>query len=223
MTFNSQDKIKNASLDLRYLLNQNYRKKVALNFVANHYLLNKNYRNYLARSIFSDSVSQSRKSKLVNLDDINNSVLFLDGYNIIITVESILNKEKIVLADDGVIRDTQAVFGKYEFSDCTISALSLIFDCISLHRPKYIEFYLDKQVSFSGKLAHEIDKIMKNYYLNGRTILSNNVDHQLIQECNKPICIAGTSDGIIIDKVKKVVDIPHFILKKLQKVNSENQ
>ena len=102
----------------------------------------------------------------------------------------------------------------------TISALSLIFDCISIHRPKYIEFYLDKQVSFSGKLAHEIETMMKNYDLNGRTILSNNVDYHLVQECSKSICITGTSDGVIVDKVEKVVDIPHFILKKLAKLIS---
>ncbi|MDO9043690.1 MAG: DUF434 domain-containing protein [Methanobacteriaceae archaeon] len=216
MTFNSQDKIKNASLDLRYLLNQNYRKKVALKFVANHYLLDKNCRNYLARSVFSDSVSQSRQSKLVNLEDIKDIILFLDGYNIIITVESILNSDKVVLADDGIIRDTQAVFGKYKFREITISALSLIFEGISIHRPKYIEFYLDKQVSFSGKLAQEIEAMMKNYDLNGRTILSNNVDYHLVKECSKSICIMGTSDGVIIDKVEKVVDIPHFILKNLK-------
>jgi len=216
MAFNSQDKIKNATLDLRYLLNQNYRKKVALNFVANHYLLDKNCRNYLARSVFSDSLSQSRKSKIVNLNEINDSILFLDGYNVIITVESILNKEKIILADDGFIRDNQAVFGKFKFTKKTISALSLIFDCISLHPPQYIEFYLDKQVSFSGKLAHEIEKMMENYDLNGSAVLSNNVDYHLVQECSESICIAGTSDGIIIDKVEKVVDIPHFILKKLK-------
>ncbi|MDO8871002.1 MAG: DUF434 domain-containing protein [Methanobacteriaceae archaeon] len=216
MKFNSQDKIKNASLDLRYLLNQNYRKKVALKFVANHYLLDKNCRNCLARSVFSDSVSQSRKSKLVNLEDIKNSIIFLDGYNVIITVESILNNDKIVLADDGIIRDTQAVFGKYKFREITISALSLIFDCISHHRPKYMEFYLDRQVSFSGKLAQEIEAMMENYDLNGRSILSNNTDYRLVQECGKSLCIMGTSDGVIIDKVEKVVDIPHFILKKLE-------
>ncbi len=203
------------------MLNQNYRKKVALNFVANHYLLDKNCRNYLARSVFSDSVSKSRKSKLVNLEDINGNILFLDGYNVVITVESILNNNnnnKIVLADDGLIRDTQAVFGKYKFREITISALTLIFDCISFHPPQYIEFYLDKQVSFSGKLAQEIEAMMKNYDLNGRTILSNNVDYHLVQECSNSICIMGTSDGVIVDNVEKVVDIPHFILKKLEKV-----
>lgn len=198
------------------MLNQNYRKKVALNFVANHYLLDKNCRNYLARSVFSDYVSQSRKSKIVDLNEIKDSILFLDGYNVIITVESILNNNKIVLADDGLIRDTRAVFGKYKFREITISALSLIFDCISLHRPKYIEFYIDKQVSFSGKLAQEIKTMMKNYDLNGMTILSNNVDYHIIQKCSKSICIVGTSDGVIVDKVEKVVDIPHFILTNLE-------
>ncbi len=205
---------------MKYLLNQGYRKKIALNFVANHYLLDQKARNYLARSVFSDSISQSRKSKIINFKDIKGNILFLDGYNVIITVDSILNNYEVILADDGLLRDVQGIFGKYKFNSNTNAVLSLIFNCISKHPPQKIKFYLDRQVSFSGKLGQEINEILKKYDLNGSSVLSNNVDYHLTQECIRSICIAATSDGIIVDKVERVVDIPHFILKILKLKNN---
>lgn len=213
--FINHEKLKIPSKDLKYLLNQGYRKKIALNFVANHYLLDQKARNYLARSVFSDSLSQSRKSKIISFKDIKGNILFLDGYNVLITVESILNNYEVILADDGFLRDVQGIFGKYKYNSNTNTALSLIFNCISNHPPTKIKFYLDQQVSFSGKLGKEINDMLKKHDLNGSSILSNNVDFDLNQECIKSRCIVATSDGIIIDKVKKVVDIPHFILKTI--------
>lgn len=199
------------------MLNQGYRKKIALNFVANHYLLDQKARNYLSRSIFSDSTSKSRRSKIINFKDIEGNILFLDGYNVIITIESILNNFEVILTDDGFLRDVQAIFGKYKYSSTTSHALSLIFDCISKHPPQKIKFYLDRQVSFSGKLGQEINEMFKKYDLNGSSVLSNNLDYDLTQECINRNCIVATSDGIIVDNVEKVVDIPHFILKTIGK------
>lgn len=185
--------------------------------MANHYLLNKKSRNYLARAVFSSSLSQSRKAKIINFKDIKGKILFLDGYNVLITVESILNNYEVILADDGFLRDVQGIFGKYKYSSKTSVSLSLIFDCISKHPPQKIKFYLDRQVSFSGKLGQEINEMFKKYNLNGSSVLSNNVDHDLTQECINRECIVATSDGIIVDNVEKVVDIPHFILKTILK------
>lgn len=185
--------------------------------MANHYLLDQKTRNYLSRSIFSDSVSQSRRSKIINFKDIKDNILFLDGYNVLITVESILNGYDIILADDGFLRDVQGIFGKYKYSSNTSVSLSLIFDCISKHPPQKIKFYLDRQVSFSGKLGQEINEMFNKYDLNGSSVLSNNVDYDLTQECIKEPGIVATSDGIIADNVEKVVDIPHFILNTILK------
>ncbi len=57
------NKLNDARMDLRFLLNRGYRKKIALNFVGNHYLLNKDERNYLSRQIFSNVKSKNRKQK----------------------------------------------------------------------------------------------------------------------------------------------------------------
>ena len=51
--------LKDASYDLKFLLNRGYKKK-SIDLVANKYLLNKDKRNYLVRKVFSDEKSRDK-------------------------------------------------------------------------------------------------------------------------------------------------------------------
>ena len=210
--------IREAAHDLRFLLNRNYKKKGALAFVANKYLLSIDERNYLARCVFSGVKSSSRNSKLVTPSEIDGNFVLVDGYNVLITAENICRKEfeYLILCDDGVIRDLNAVFGKYKFNDITEIALNNILDLLKKYSPLKIEFYFDKQVSFSGKLANLTEKIMEFKGLNGRAILSKNVDFEIIKIMKDENGIVATSDGIIIDKVERIVDLPFYLLKEIK-------
>jgi hypothetical protein len=212
--------LKEAAYDLRFLLNRGYRKKNALAFVANKYLLYVNERNYLARSIFSSSKSALRRDKVIDLSLIEGKILLLDGYNVLITVESLCRKDydSLILCDDGVIRDLNAVFGKYKFNENTERALNGIIHLIKRYRPLKIKFFFDKQVSFSGKLANLTEEIMRFWELNGEAVLSKNVDFEIIKLVNSERGIVATSDSVIIDKVDKIVDLPsHFL--NMQKIS----
>jgi len=208
-------KIEEAAHDLRFLLNRNYRKKNALEFISNKYLLNKQERNLLARSIFSRKKSSERKDKLVNINEIQGKLLILDGYNVLITVESILRSDldSVILCDDGVIRDLEAVFGKYKFNKFTEPALIRIFSLISEFKPLKVIFFLDSPVSFSGKLAMLAEKIIDEKRIEGQVRLSNNVDMEIKKLAGEKDAIIATGDSAIIDNVHKIMDIPHYILK----------
>ena len=86
-------RLKDASYDLKFLLNRGYKKKVAVNLVANKYVLNKNGRNYLIRKVFSDDKSRDRSHKIIDINNITNKTIFIDGYNVLISVETICNRE----------------------------------------------------------------------------------------------------------------------------------
>ncbi len=208
-------KIEEAAYDLRFLLNRKYRKKNALEFVSNKYLLNKQERNFLARSVFSELKSDERRNKIVNIEEIEGKLIILDGYNLLITVESILldNFDSIILCDDGVIRDLNAVFGKYTFDKFTEPALIQIFTLISNFKPSKVVIFLDSPVSFSGELAMLIKNIMDDIGIKGEVKLSKNVDKEIKFLARKEKGIVATSDSAIIDKVDKFVDIPLYILK----------
>jgi Uncharacterized conserved protein len=209
-----KDKLQEAAYDLRFLLNRNYRRKGALQFVANRYVLDKGERNYLARSIFSDLISEERWKKRVDISKIKGKLLLVDGYNVLITVESIYNEDydSLILCDDGVIRDSNAVFGKYKLSNATEMAINKILDLISSYDPSCTCFFFDSPVSFSGKLAGITKRIMGEHNMQGSVCLSKTVDAEIIKLSKLKKGIAATGDSAIIDKVDWFVDIPRYIL-----------
>ncbi|WP_414469346.1 DUF434 domain-containing protein [Methanobacterium sp. ACI-7] len=214
-----ENKLKEAAYDLRFLLNRNYRKKSALTFVANKYVLSRSERNYLARSVFSKPVSNSRKNKIIDLPQIEDRFLLVDGYNVLITTESICREDyaSLVLCDDGLIRDINAVFGKYKFNEYTEISLNSILKLVQEYDPHVI-FFFDKKVSWSGKLAKLTEEIILSMDLQGETVLSENVDFDIVKEGMAKNGIIATSDGIIIDKVENVIDIPSVFLKNLNQM-----
>ena len=211
--------LKEAAYDLKFLLNRGYRKKGALDFVANKYLIDKRGRNYLMRKVFSDEKSLKRSVKLVDIQNIDDDLIFIDAYNVLITVESICNKEfdSVVMCDDGVLRDINAVFGKYKISRSTEPSLEYIISILKAHKPSCINFIYDIQVSKSGELAKLTNKIIKNKQVRGNAITSRTVDFDLLKLSNEPNRIIATSDSVIMDKTARVIDIPCWICKSIRK------
>lgn len=217
--YQDSKKLQNATYDLKFLLNKDYNKKAALDFVGNHYLLDKDERNYLQRKVYSSEKSKGRKSKIIPLSKIKGKKLFIDGYNVLITVESICSADNsIVVCDDGILRDVNAVFGKYKFKEETRGALNAIVALVKIYKPSVVEFFFDSQVSKSGELAQLAGKILLEHGIEGNARAEPNVDHQLIKEANKIGGVVASSDSVIMDQVDCILDIPCFI-RKIKKKN----
>lgn len=200
--------LREAIKDLRYILNRGYNRASGVEFVSNHYCLELQQRHLLARCVFSKKEIIEHKEKLINLREIQDKRLSIDGYNVLITVESILDRGQIIKCDDGFIRDLQAVFGKYRMSDATEEALNKILKTLEESKPREIIFYYDKQVSRSGELAG-ITRSKINYSeLNGNAKTTVGTDADI-----RDHEIAASSDRAIIKKTKSVLDIPAHILK----------
>lgn len=214
MKYETSQNLQTAAQDLRFLLNRGYRKANALEFVGNHYLLDKEERNYLNRSIFSGKKSLARKDKLVPLSKIKGKTLLIDGYNILITIESICSGDKsITISDDGVLRDINAVFGKYKLKENTEKALNSIFALIKIYQPSDVRIFYDTPVSFSGELSKLTEEIMSSYGVSGSAKTVENVDYQLVSLSRETGGVVATSDGAVMDKVEEVLDIPCFMYK----------
>ncbi len=214
MIYHSTKKLEDATSDLKFLLNKNYNKKAALEFVGNHYLLDKEERNYLQRKVYSTEASKGRKSKIIPLSKIRGKTLFIDGYNVLITVESICSSDgSIVICDDGVLRDVNAVFGKYKCKEDTVNALNSVLALVKIYKPQDVQVFFDSQVSRSGELARLTEEIMKKQEIKGSAHTAPNVDYQLITKSHEIEGVVATSDSVIMDKVDNILDIPCFIHK----------
>ncbi len=204
------ERIKDASIDLRFLLNRGYDKARAIRFVGNKFQLDKSERHILYRALYSKDEINATKKKLVPFEQISGKHLAVDGYNVLITVESLLSKKTIINCDDGIMRDVSGIFGSHVVSLVTYESIDLILSQIAKNPPKLLQFFFDSQVSKSGELSKIIREKINELQLIGNAETVKQVDTTLKKlNCD----IIATSDTIIIAQVLAVVDIPQRILK----------
>ena len=110
--------IESAAIDIRYLLDRGFPQKGAVGFACDHYKLDSDSRHLLSRAVISKSVCEKRHLKFLPCDKIRGNKIIIDGYNIIIGMESILEK-KAIMCDDGVIRDIKGVSRNFCTSENT--------------------------------------------------------------------------------------------------------
>ena len=185
-------------------MDRGYPKDSAIRFVSDHYCLPKEQRVVLIRSIVESKLASSRKAKALPLEALRERVVFVDGYNVLITVESLLARYPIYQCDDGFLRDTRGVYGSYKSSPFTISAIYAILDVLALAIPSRVEVLLDRQMSRSGELAEQIRCMMAKRGLPGDARTAHDVDRSL----KTAMAIIATSDGYVIDAASCVVDLP---------------
>jgi hypothetical protein len=196
--------LRRAADDARYLLDRGYPKESAVRFVSDHYRLPQEQRFAIIRVVLSSELARARKEKAVPLEALRDKAVFVDGYNVLIAVESLLSGKAVYKGDDGFLRDTQGIFRSYQVSNLTATAISEILRLLHFACPARVEVLLDQQISMSGHLAAEIRGMIEKFGLQGSARTAQDVDHKLKAAKG----IIATGDGNIIDAVPMVVDIP---------------
>ena len=170
-------KLNAAIQELFFLLNRGYDVKSASTFIGNHYLLSERQRLALARITSPETALQSRRAKELLQPP---ESLALDGFNTIITLEVALSGSLLLLGMDGTIRDL---------------AVRLLLSRLEALKVREAVFYLDQQVSNSGRLRGLLLELGVEYSTEIRAELHPCVDGLL-----SPMEGVVTSDAIILDK-----------------------
>jgi hypothetical protein len=200
-----------AVVDIRYLLDRGYQLKGAIGFVCDHYRLNDDSRRLLSRTVLAKAVSEKRKRKFLPCDKIYRNTIMIDGYNILIGMESIL-ENKAYLCDDGVIRDIKGTFRNYRTSKNTDKGIEVMLQFLKEKKPAYVSFLLDSQISRSGLLAESLRNKINEAGLSGDARTSKHVDYDL----KSSKYIVASSDGVIIDEAEKVVNFLYCIVARFR-------
>jgi len=212
-----KEKLLKPARDIRSILRWGYPKFSTIRFVADHFQLSLEERHILTRVIMTPDKIVSRINKKVACTNIKDRNLLLDGYNVLLSVDSLLKKEPMWFCDDGYIRDTRYYFSKAKQAEDIEEALEAILGFLSETGPKSVFFLLDSQISRSGELAGFIRHKLKEYGISGEAKTSKVVDYELKVEGGslENNIILATSDGIIIDSVLEVLDIPACLMEKM--------
>lgn len=212
-----KEKLSKPAIDIRYLLSRGYMRKSAISFVSNHYRLTEQERQVLARLVFSPETAESRFKKKLSCSRLEGFDVFVDGYNVLITIESALKNEPIWSADDGFLRDTSGIFRNHKITNTTCMAVDEMLSTLSTLKIRSATILLDSQMSNSRKLAQFIRERTESKAFKADVRTSKHVDFDL-KEAGANTVIA-TADGIIIDAVEKVVDVTGCWMKQNGKID----
>ena len=217
-----REKLLKPARDIRRILLWGYPKFATIRFVADHFQLNVEERHILTRIIVPPERIASRISKKVAFIDTRYKDILLDGYNVLLSVDSLLRKKPIWLCDDGYVRDTRCYFSKAKQVEDLEKSLDLVIKFLCEAHPKSVIFLLDAQISRSGELAGFIRYKMEEHGIPGEARISKTTDFELkayedkaYEEGQKNNLVVATSDGIVIDSVSQAIDIPACLMEKM--------
>ncbi len=188
-------KLKKAQEELEWLLNRGYNTNAIMELVGGNYQFSIRQRDALKRSTSSKYEYEKRRSTLLPLSTAKDGCIYIDGFNLIITLEVALSGGTLILGNDGTIRDVAGLKGTYHIIDKTDSALILIGKMFHELKVPSVKFFFDAPVSNSGRLKTRILQHASTWKFNTEVELVPNPDIIL---CKMERIV--TCDSIILDK-----------------------
>ena len=150
------ERLRQAVRDLCWLLSRGYVTPSALKLVGDRYRLTARQRTAVARCACSEAQRVGRRERRVEGERLKGRPLWLDGYNVLTTVEAALAGGVILGARDGTYRDMASMHGSYRKVAETLPALELIGRVVCSLGVSECVWYLDRPVSNSGRLKQII-------------------------------------------------------------------
>lgn len=206
--------LKKAAKDVHYLLNNGYKIKMSTKFVQQHYRLTESQRLALARSIASDKDIALRKAKELTKEECTNKEIYIDGFNAIIPMESLVSNSPLLIGMDGAVRDMANLKGSYHIIDKTEPAINLLLNKLDELKISKAHIFLDRPISNSGRLKTLIRTIGEKYNVELDIVLLDAVDKELYYKEN---IVSG--DSIILDNCVSWIPLYKWIVEDYEKEN----
>ncbi len=151
------DSLRSAVSDCGWLRTRDYSLDAVLKLVGDRYRLTARQRMGVRRSTCSDQALAARRAARVKAS-LAGEHIAIDGYNLLITLESALSGGLILVGRDGCHRDLASVHGTYRKVEETLPALKLIMDHLAVLSVGQVTCFLDAPVSNSGRLRKLIEE-----------------------------------------------------------------
>jgi hypothetical protein len=205
--------MRTASRHIRYLINEGYDLKQASTFVGNHYLLSERQRLAIMRSVGTEEKVADRLKKQVRIEELAGKEVWIDGFNIVITLEVLLSDSLLFTCMDGTIRDLAALRGTYRLIPETTEAVQLMFDILQEASVGKVNILLDEPVSNSGRLKSLIAETAGSKYC-------FDLDIRILRDVDRTLYgMEGviTSDSIILDHCSSWINLTSECLRRKNK------
>jgi hypothetical protein len=190
-------RLRPAAAEFAWLLSRGYAESATLKLVGDRHNLTRRQRDAIRRSTCADSARDARLARELHLA---NSA-HIDGFNLIITIESALAGGVLLRGREGCVRDLSSVHGSYRKVDETLQAIELIAEALDALGIVDVCWLLDRPVSNSARLAGMLRERWP-------VELLNNPDAELIA-CDDVVI---SSDALVLDGCQKWLNLASIIL-----------
>ena len=188
--------LRDATDDLCWLLTRGYGADSALHLVGNRYRLNKRQRTAVGRTAASDQAVAARRARCVPVGELAGRTVAIDGFNLLILLESALGGGLILRGRDGSCRDLASVHGTYKHVRHTLPALERVGE--TLRPAAAVVWYFDRPVSNSGRLKTMLRELAERHDYAWTTELVYNPDRTLVGLPESVVLVS--SDSWVLDE-----------------------
>ena len=181
--------------DLSWLLSRGYATVSALKLVGDRWNLTERQRMAVRRSACSDEARARRGACQVATAALAGRDLWIDGFNVVTTLEAGLGGGVVFHCRDGTYRDLAGVHGTYRRVVETLPALDLLAVVLGELRVRHARWFFDRPVSNSGRIRALVQQTAAERSLDWSVDLVDNPD-PILKQCPE---IVATADSAILD------------------------
>jgi hypothetical protein len=206
--FEDREKFKLAVQDMYYLLSRDYPAKAALALVGNRYEMVKKQQTALLGMVCSEKELKNRQQKELPAEQLKGQTLYIDGFNILILLETLLSGGVVFKGMDGCFRDISSVHGTYRQVEQTEAVLLLVGHTLQELGLKKVVWIFDSPVSNSGKLKTYCYELAEKHSFPWEMILHQHPDQYLIEEK----VWACSADAFVLNECTAWFNLGAFII-----------
>jgi hypothetical protein len=182
--------------ELSWLLTRGYPSTSTLKLVGDRYALTERQRWAVGRAACTDEQHVQRAATLLRPNDLGGRPVSIDGFNLIITLETALSGGIVLRGRDGVLRDLSSIHGTYRAVQETDRAIKLAAAALLTITPGPVRWLLDQPVSNSGRLAARLRELGPSLGLPWTAEVVMNPDSVLAETSD----VVVTSDSVVLDR-----------------------
>lgn len=155
--------LRQAVADLSWLLSHGYAMNSSVKLVGDRHQLRERQRLAITRAACADAAREARTRRHLPAEALRGRTVWVDGFNLLVTLEAALSGGVLLRCRDGCLRDMSAVHGSYHAVVETDTALTLAADRLAELQAASVHWLLDKPVSNSGRLAARIRELAEQH------------------------------------------------------------
>lgn len=194
--------------ELSWLLTRSYALPSALKLVGDRHQLTARQRTAVSRSACSDQNKARRTRHRRDPSTLQRQSLWIDGYNVLTSVEAALAGGVILRCRDGCLRDMASMHGSYRKVTETVPAIELIGNLLGELGVGPVRWLLDQPVSNSGRLRVILLERAELHGWSWSVDLVPDPD-PLLADC--AVCIA-TADSEVLNKAASWVSLAGLVV-----------